>query len=166
MARKITIASVLSACTQLGDIEQGTSIEQGTWVHNYLRVHDLECDVVIGTNLVDMYGKCGYVREAYDIFREMPKRDTLVWTAMIMSFAVKGYVKEAFGTFNEMEASGVKPNHVTFVGLLSACAHSGLVEKGRWCFDVIKNVYSIQPHIHHYACMVDIFSRAELFEEA
>ncbi|KAM7278315.1 hypothetical protein ACFE04_005449 [Oxalis oulophora] len=125
MARKFTIASVFSACTQLGDIEQGT------WVHNYFRVHDLECDVVIGTELVDMYGKCGYVREAYDIFREMPKRDTLVWTAMISSFAVNGYAKEAFGTFNEMEASGVKPNHVTFVGLLSACAHSGLVEKGR-----------------------------------
>ncbi|KAM7257934.1 hypothetical protein ACFE04_013675 [Oxalis oulophora] len=63
------------------------AFEQGTWVHNYLRVHDLECDVVIGTELVDMYGECGYVREAYDIFREMPKRDTLVWTAMISSFA-------------------------------------------------------------------------------
>ncbi|KAM7278185.1 hypothetical protein ACFE04_005319 [Oxalis oulophora] len=84
----IMILRVLSACTpQLGAIEQGTSIEQGTWVHNYLRVHDLDCDVVIGTALVDMYGKCGYVQEAYDIFREMPKRDTLVWTAMISSFA-------------------------------------------------------------------------------
>ncbi|KAM7279792.1 hypothetical protein ACFE04_006926 [Oxalis oulophora] len=84
---KIMILTLLSACTQLGAIEQGTSIEQGTWVHNYLRVHDLDCDVVIGTALVDMYGKCGYVRKAYDIFREMPKRDTLVWTVMISSFA-------------------------------------------------------------------------------
>ncbi|KAM7260415.1 hypothetical protein ACFE04_016156 [Oxalis oulophora] len=130
---KITIASVLSAYTQLG------AIEHGTWVHNYSRVRDLECDVVIGTELVDMYGRCGYVREAYYIFREMLKRDTLAWSAMISWFAVNGYAKEAFGTFNETEASGVKPNHVTFVGLLSACAYSGLVEKG-CCFDVMKMI--------------------------
>ncbi|CAL8155703.1 unnamed protein product [Prunus armeniaca] len=61
-----------------------------------------------------------------------------------------------------METTGVKPNHVTFVGLLSACAHSGLVEKGRWCFRVMKRVYLIEPQLYHYASMVDMLSRAGL----
>ncbi|KAE8724019.1 CYP704C1 protein [Hibiscus syriacus] len=155
---KITMASVLSACAYLG------AIAHGKWIHGYLS-RSVECDVVVGTALVDMYGKCGSVERAYEVFKEMPKRDTLAWTAMISAFAQHGYSKEAFSTFEEMEAMGVKPNHVTFLGLLSACAHSGMVEEGRWCFNMMKRVYSIEPQIHHYASMVDVLSRAGLFEE-
>ncbi|GMY17426.1 pentatricopeptide repeat-containing protein At5g66520-like [Fagus crenata] len=71
-----------------------------------------------------------------------------------------------FGFQNDMETLGVKPNQVTFVGLLSACAHSGLVEKGRWCFDMMRRAYSIEPQVYHYACMVDILGRAGLYGEA
>ncbi|KAK8561040.1 hypothetical protein V6N13_026470 [Hibiscus sabdariffa] len=156
---KITMTSVLSACAYLG------AIDQGEWIHGYLRRSGVECDVVIRTALVDMYGKCGSVERAYEVFKDMPKKDTLAWTAMISAFAQHGYSKEAFNTFEEMEAEGVKPNHVTFLGLLSACAHSGMVEKGRWCFDTMKHVYSIEPQLHHYASMVDVLSRAGLFEE-
>ncbi|KAL5744441.1 hypothetical protein ACOSQ2_027557 [Xanthoceras sorbifolium] len=157
---KITIASVLSACAYLG------AIDHGNWVHGYLKRSGLECDVVIGTALVDMYGKCGCVGRANAVFKEIFEKDTLAWTAMISVFALHGYAKEAFDTFKEMEAEGVKPNHVTFVGLLSACAHSGLVGKGRWCFDLMIHVYLMEPQVHHYACMVDILSRAGLFDEA
>ncbi|XP_059452481.1 pentatricopeptide repeat-containing protein At5g66520-like [Corylus avellana] len=157
---KITIATVLSACACLG------AIDHGKWVHSYLRRSRLECDVVIGTALVDMYGKCGCVEKAYEVFKDMPEKDTLAWTAMISVFALHGFGKEAFDLFEEMETLGVKPNHVTFVGLLSACAHSGLVEKGRWCFDMMRRVYSIEPQVYHYACMVDILGRAGHFEEA
>ncbi|GLT84096.1 hypothetical protein SLE2022_023470 [Rubroshorea leprosula] len=157
---KITIASVLSACAYLG------AIDQGKWVHNYLRRSGLECDLVIGTALVDMYGKCGCVESAYAVFKEMPKRDISAWTAMISAFALNGYGKEAFDTFEEMELLGMRPNHVTFVALLSACAHSGLVERGRRCFDMMRHGYMIEPQVYHYACMVDILSRAGLFEEA
>ncbi|KAK4839768.1 hypothetical protein QYF36_024837 [Acer negundo] len=136
---KITIASVLSACAYLG------AIDHGNWVHGYLNRSGLECDVVIGTALVDMYGKCGCVGKAYAAFKEMPEKDTLAWTAMISVFALHGYAKEAFDTFKEMEDEGVKPNHVTFVGLFSACAHSGLVGKGRWCFDLMRHVYLMEP---------------------
>ncbi|EOY22999.1 hypothetical protein QUC31_008041 [Theobroma cacao] len=156
---KITMASVLSACAYLG------AIDHGKWIHSYLRRSGVECDLVVGTALIDMYGKCGSVERAYEVFKEMPRRDTLAWTAMISAFALHGYSKEAFDTFVEMEAVGVKPNHVTFVSLLSACVHSGLVEKGRWCFDMMRRVYSIEPQLHHYACMVDVLSRAGLFEE-
>jgi|UniRef100_A0A2N9FG07 pentatricopeptide repeat protein len=157
---KITIASVLSACAYLG------AIDHGKWVHSYLRRSGLECDMVIGTALVDMYGKCGCVEKAYEVFKDMPKRDTLAWTAMISVFALHGFGKEAFDLFEKMETLRVKPNHVTFVGLLSACAHSGLVEKGRWCFDIMRRAYSIEPQVYHYACMVDILGRAGLYGEA
>lgn len=157
---KITIASVLSACAHLG------AIDHGKWVHGYLSRSGLECDMVIGTALVDMYGKCGCLERAHEVFREMPKKDTLAWSAIISVFALHGYGKEAFDIFKEMEAEGVKPNHVTFVGLLSACCHSGLVEIGRWCFDIMKRIYRIEPQVHHYACMVDILGRAGLFGEA
>ncbi|KAJ9164104.1 hypothetical protein P3X46_023718 [Hevea brasiliensis] len=157
---KITIAGVLSACAYLG------AIDHGKWVHGYLRRSGLECDMVIGTALVDMYGKCGCLERAYEVFKEMPEKDTLAWTAIISVFALHGYGQEAFDIFKEMEAEGVKPNHVTFVGLLSACAHSGFVEIGRWCFDIMKRIYRIEPQVHHYACMVDILGRAGLFEEA
>ncbi|XP_034202423.1 pentatricopeptide repeat-containing protein At5g66520-like [Prunus dulcis] len=157
---KITIASVVAACAHLG------AIDHGIWVHAYLRRSGLESDVVIGTALVDMYGKCGCVDKAYEVFQEMPNKDTLAWTAMISVLALHGFGNEAFDIFKQMETTGVKPNHVTFVGLLSACAHSGLVEKGRWCFDVMKCVYLIEPQLYHYACMVDILSRAGLIEEA
>ncbi|XP_028756427.1 pentatricopeptide repeat-containing protein At5g66520-like [Neltuma alba] len=157
---KFTIASVLSACAQLG------SIDHGQWVHSYLRRSGLDCDVVLGTALVNMYGKCGHADQAVEIFKEMTRKDASAWTAMISVFALHGLGEKAFDCFLEMEKAGVKPNHVTFVGLLSACAHSGLVEKGRWCFDMMKNVYSIEPQVYHYACMVDILSRTKLFEEA
>lgn len=157
---KFTIASALAACAHLG------AIDHGKWVHSYLNRSSLECDVVIGTALVDMYGKCGSVERAYKVFEEMLEKDTLAYTAMISVLALHGFSKEAFHLFGEMETMGVKPNHVTFVGLLSACSHAGLVEKGRWCFDVMKRVHSIEPQVHHYACLVDILSRAGLFDEA
>ncbi|KAK9291583.1 hypothetical protein L1049_019532 [Liquidambar formosana] len=157
---KITVASVLSACASLG------AIDHGKWVHSYLKRSGLECDMVIGTALVDMYGKCGWVERAAEVFEEMPKKDVLAFTAMISVYALHGYGKEAFDLLEEMDTLGVKPNQVTFVGLLSACAHSGLVEEGHCCFDMMRNVYSIEPQVHHYACMVDILGRAGLFEEA
>lgn len=157
---KITIAGVLSACAQIG------AIDHGRWVHAYLRKKGIECDVVIGTAVVNMYGKCGNVQQAFEIFKEMPEKDASAWTAMISVFALHGFGRKAFDCFLEMERAGVKPNHVTFVGLLSACAHSGLVEHGRWCFDVMRHVYLIEPQIYHYASMVDILSRARLFEES
>lgn len=158
---KITIASLLSACAQIG------SIDHGKWVHTYLQRSGIECDVVIGTALVNMYGKCGQIDRAIEIFKEMPeKKDASAWTAMISVLALHGLAEKAFDCFREMEKAGIKPNHVTFVGLLSACAHSGLVEKAYLCFHLMKHVYSIEPQVYHYACMVDILSRARLFEEA
>ncbi|XP_047967581.1 pentatricopeptide repeat-containing protein At5g66520-like [Salvia hispanica] len=157
---KITVASALSACASLG------AIDHGKWVHSYLERSGIECDMVIGTALVDMYGKCGYVNRALEVFNGMRGKDFLAWTAMISVLALNGYGEEAFEVFEEMVAAGVRPNAVTFVGLLSACAHSGLVQKGRQCFDSMKRDYHIEPQVEHYACMIDILGRAGLFTEA
>lgn len=157
---KITIASVVSACAALG------ALDHGRWLHGYMKKSRIECDMVISTALIDMYGKCGDVKRAFDIFRGIPKKDSQAWTAMVSVFALHGYCEEAFCLVQEMESSGLKPNHVTFVGLLSACAHAGSLEKGRWCFDAMKRVYKIEPQVYHYACMVDMLSRVGLFEEA
>lgn len=157
---KITIASALSACASLG------AVDHGRWVHGYLKRSRLECDMVIGTALVDMYGKCGCVDEAFEVFRGMPKKDVLTWTAMISVFALHGRGTDAFQLFAEMEENGIWPNAVTFTGLLSACAHSGLVEKCRSCFHMMRRIYSVEPQVIHYACMVDTLSRAGHFGEA
>ncbi|GAB4858704.1 hypothetical protein Ancab_010177 [Ancistrocladus abbreviatus] len=87
---KITISSILSACASLG------AIDHGNWVHEYLKRNGLESDMVIGTALIDMYGKCGHVERAVEVFRQMPKKDVLAWTAMISVFALHGRAKEAF----------------------------------------------------------------------
>ncbi|KAH6815553.1 hypothetical protein C2S51_020373 [Perilla frutescens var. frutescens] len=157
---KVTVASALSACASLG------AIDQGKWVHSFLERSGIEYDMVIGTALVDMYGKCGNIERALEVFNQMRCKDVLAWTAMISVLALHGYGKEAFELFEEMKAVGVRPNAVTFVGLLSACAHFGFVEKGRECFDRMKRDYYIVPQVEHYACMIDILGRAGLFTEA
>ncbi|GER25297.1 pentatricopeptide repeat-containing protein [Striga asiatica] len=145
---KITVASALSACASLG------AIDQGKWVHAYLHRTGLECDVAVMTALVDMYGKCGYVDKATKIFRAICNKDVFAWTAMISVLALNGLGHEALGVFAEMEGSGVRPNDVTFVALLSACVHCGLVDWARWCFDRMERAYGVRPGNEHYACML------------
>ncbi|KAK8945792.1 Pentatricopeptide repeat-containing protein [Platanthera guangdongensis] len=157
---KITIASVISACSFLG------ALDQGKWLHSYLRRNSLDFDVVIQTALVDMYGKCGSLADAQQVFGEMPEKDVFSWTAMISALAVHGSGDEASLIFDQMVGLGFSPNHVTFGALLVAFAHSGSVEKGRFYFAVMKRVYSLEPQLHHYASMIDLLGRAGLFSEA
>lgn len=115
------------------------------WVHGYLKMCGIELDVVIGTALIDMYGKCGCLAGALEVFDEMPDKDVLAWTAMISAFAIHGFGEEAFTLLEKMERHGTKPNQVTFGALLCACAHSAMVERDRWCFEAMKRLYMIEP---------------------
>ncbi|KAI7727288.1 hypothetical protein M8C21_026949 [Ambrosia artemisiifolia] len=157
---KFTLASVISACALLG------WLRYGKWVHGYMLRNGIECDVVIKTALVDMYGKCGNVSMAERVFKDICRKDVLAWTAMVSVYALHGHGDEAFDLFDKMVACGVRPNAVTFGALLTACAHLGLVDRGRWYFNSIRSVYLIEPTVQHYACMVDILGRAGLFDEA
>lgn len=88
------------------------------------------------------------------------------WTSMIVGYGMHGHVNEALECFQIMREAGVRPNHVTFVGVLSACVHGGTVQEGRYYFEMMKQVYGINPRLQHYGCMVDLLGRAGLLEEA
>ncbi|XP_038889932.1 pentatricopeptide repeat-containing protein At4g38010 [Benincasa hispida] len=157
----IILTSVLSACSSLG------TLDFGTWVHEYINQRRIKWDVHIGTAIVDMYAKCGCIEMALQIFYNMPKKNTFTWNALLCGLAMHGLVYEALNLFEVMIKSGVKPNEVTFLAILTACCHSGLVNEGRKYFNNMSSqLYNLLPKLEHYGCMIDLFCRAGLLEEA
>ncbi|XP_022945046.1 pentatricopeptide repeat-containing protein At4g38010 isoform X1 [Cucurbita moschata] len=157
----IILTSVLSACASLG------TLEYGTWVHEYIDQRGIKWDIHIGTAIVDMYAKCGCVEMARQIFNNMPQRNTFTWNALLCGLAMHGLAHEALFLFEVMIISGVKPNEVTFLAILTACCHSGLVDEGRKYFDNMSSqTYNLSPKLEHYGCMIDLLCRAGLLEEA
>ncbi|MQL82378.1 hypothetical protein Taro_014860, partial [Colocasia esculenta] len=155
-----TLVSVLSACAQVG------ALEQGKWVHGYLQSKGIGTNVFLGTSLIDMYAKCGEVELALEVFNGMNEKNLLSWTTMIKGLATHGRGIEALHLFSEMEKSGILPDDIAFIGALCACSHAGLVEKGRHIFDSMSKVYGINPKIEHYGCLVDVLARNGRLEEA
>ncbi|KAL4193509.1 hypothetical protein AMTRI_Chr06g199880 [Amborella trichopoda] len=157
---RATLVSVLSSCAGIG------ALEEGKWVHSYVDRKGFGYGLELGTALVDMYTKCGCIESACFVFDGMHKKDVLAWSAMIGGLAAHGLSMHAFELFANMERSGVKPNEVTFIGILGACNHSGLVEQGWYYFDLMRRVYKISPTIEHYGCMIDLLGRAGQFIDA
>ncbi|XP_068655260.1 pentatricopeptide repeat-containing protein At5g66520-like [Aristolochia californica] len=153
------LVNVLSACAHLG------AIDQGKWLHGYVTKYFV-VNVRVGTALLDMYLKCGCVDEAVEVFDAMEEKNVLTWSAMIGGLAINGQGKSALDLFYRMENSGVKPNGVTFIGLLNACSHTGLVDEGLRYFDSMSKVYGLKPDIHHYCCMVDLYGRTGMLDKA
>ncbi|KAG6483425.1 pentatricopeptide repeat-containing protein At4g38010 [Zingiber officinale] len=156
----VTLSSVLSACASLG------SLCSGRWVHEYIHRNGIKWDVHLGTALVDMYAKCGCLDIALNTFSEMPFKNVSSWNAVIGALAMHGHGREALGYFEQMVGIGMNPNEVTFLAILSACSHSGLVEEGRCSFNLMTESYNLPPWIEHYGCMVDLLGRTGLLEEA
>lgn len=155
----VSLVSGLLACSQVGCLKLGKS------VHGYI-VRRLHFDCVSSTAVIDMYSKCGSLSSARKVFDQISFRDSVSWNAIIASYGIHGFGEEALSLFLEMRENNVKADHATFASLLSAFSHSGLVEKGRYWFSVMINEYKIQPKVKHYACMVDLLSRAGQVEEA
>lgn len=155
-----TLVNVLSACTRLG------ALDLGKWVHVYAENNGYKHNVYVANGLIDMYAKCGVVGNAVEVFRSMDRRDLITWNTIINGLAVHGRGSDALSLFAEMKSSGVKPDGITFIGVLCACSHMGLVEDGFAYFNTMKNEYSIVPQIEHYGCMVDLLGRAGLLEQA
>ncbi|GFP92904.1 pentatricopeptide repeat-containing protein at5g66520 [Phtheirospermum japonicum] len=154
-------ASMLAACTGLG------ALDQGEWIHDYIKSRGVAMDHKLATTMIDMYCKCGRLDKAYQVFDELPSRSVSSWNCMIGGFAMHGKGKNAIGLFKRMESEKtVRPDYITFVNLLSACAHSGLVEQGRYYFSYMSKAYGIVPGMEHYGCLVDLLGRAGLLEEA
>ncbi|KAK9274776.1 hypothetical protein L1049_022028 [Liquidambar formosana] len=158
----VTLVSVTSACGSLGDLILALQL------HKYVfQARKLEkSDILMLNSLIDMYGKCGRMDLAYRVFSRMEQRNVSSWTSMIVGHAMHGHVNDALKCFCNMREAGVMPNHVTFVGVLSACVHGGMVQEGKYYFDMMKNVYGIIPTMQHYGCMVDLLGRAGLLDEA
>ncbi|KAK2994599.1 hypothetical protein RJ640_025653 [Escallonia rubra] len=156
----VTLCSLLSACTQSGDVRLGS------WVHVYaLKVIDKEMDVMVGTALVDMYAKCGRIDTALKFFKSMPRKNVVSWNAILSGLAMHGRANVVLNMLPRM-VEEVKPDDFTFTAVLSACSHSGLVDQGRQYFCSLETLYGISPSMEHYACMVDLLGRAGHLEEA
>ncbi|KAH9304428.1 hypothetical protein KI387_008832 [Taxus chinensis] len=155
----VTILSILLPCAHLSALRQGKEI------HNYIIRHAYELHVFVLNSLLDMYVKCGNIDTAKLLFDRIPQRDVASWNTMIAGYAIQGQSKAALKLFHEMQPSGLKPNHITFIAVLSACSHAGLVEEGWQYFDCMCQSY-ITPQREHYACMVDLLCRAGLLNEA
>eukprot|EP01018_Ginkgo_biloba_P030301 Gb_17294 [translate_table: standard] len=157
---RVTLVSVLPACAHLG------ALQQGKWIHDYVIRSGLESDVSLQTALVNMYAKCGQLDVARHLFDKMSKRDIVSWNAMIAGYGMHGHGEDAIALFVQMQQTGLKPDDVTFIGVLSACSHTGLVDEGWQYFDCMRQDYSLTPKMEHYACMVDLLGRAGQLSEA
>ncbi|KAL6841726.1 hypothetical protein ACP4OV_028238 [Aristida adscensionis] len=155
-----TLVGVLSACGASG------ALAAGRRVHELAQDAGLELDTALGTALMDMYFKCGCPREAVSVFDAMRERDVKSWTAMIMGFGVNGQSGAAISMFRTMEEDGVTPNEVTFLALLSACSHGGLVQEGKEFLESMVQRYGLPPSIEHYGCVIDLLGKAGLLDEA
>lgn len=157
---EVTMATVISACAHIGALDLGKEI------HLYALQNGFDLDVYIGSALIDMYAKCGSLDRSLLVFFKLREKNLFCWNSVIEGLAVHGYVDEALKMFGRMEREKVKPNGVTFISVLSACTHAGLVEEGRRRFLSMTNDYSIPLEVGHYGCMVDLLSKAGLLEDA
>lgn len=165
---EVTITVALSACADLG------ALETGEWIHAYVRrIKGLNKDLCLKNALINMYAKCGDVKAARSLFESLRKKDVTTWTSMIVGHALHGQAEEALKLFAEMKeatksikTSMIIPNDVTFLGVLMSCSHAGLIEEGKQHFRSMIEDYGLKPRDPHFGCMVDLFCRAGLVEEA
>ncbi|KAJ9677374.1 hypothetical protein PVL29_022383 [Vitis rotundifolia] len=150
----VTLVSVLSACAQLG------SVATGERIGSYVESRGLISNVYVASALLSMYSKCGNIMKAREIFDKLPQRDNVTWNSMIMGLAINGFAEDAIALYNRMKEIEVKPNNITFVGLLTACTHAGHVELGLEFFRSMRSDHNISPNIEHFACIVDLFCRS------
>ncbi|KAK7244631.1 hypothetical protein RIF29_39456 [Crotalaria pallida] len=154
-----TLSSVLRVCSA------STLLELGKQIHGlcFKTCFDLSC--FVGSSLISLYGKCGVVEGAYQVFEEVPVRNLGLWNAMLIACAQHAHTNMTFELFKQMGSVGMRPNFITFLCVLYACSHAGLVERGQYYFDLMKD-YGIEPGWQHYATLVDLLGRAGKLQEA
>ncbi|XP_020571120.1 pentatricopeptide repeat-containing protein At4g21065-like [Phalaenopsis equestris] len=156
----VTIMTVLSACVDLG------ALDLTHWIKFYVERMKMPKTLFLCNALVDALAKCGDVDGAVQLFDRMPEKNIVSWTSVIHGLAMHGRGVEAVRAFEAMKNADFEPDAVAFIGVLKACSHGGLVSDGRYYFDSMSRDFGVQPRIEHYGCMVDLFSRAGMVEEA
>ncbi|XP_057868158.2 putative pentatricopeptide repeat-containing protein At3g47840 [Cryptomeria japonica] len=157
---EFTLSTVLTACANLAVLQTGRQ------VHTLIIKAGYELEISVNSALISMYSKCGNIDYAGQMFSLMSKGDVVTWTTMITGYAIHGLGIKALQLFEQMQQKGVKPDSITFIGVLSACSNAGLVDEGWYHFNSISKEYGIKPIIEHYGCMVDLLGRAGQLDEA
>nr|KYP50754.1 Pentatricopeptide repeat-containing protein At3g12770 family [Cajanus cajan] len=155
----VTVRSAVLASAQVG------SLELARWMDDYVSKSKYGGDIFVNTALIDMYAKCGSVESARMVFDRNSDKDVVMWSAMIMGYGLHGQGWEAIKLYHAMKQARVFPNDVTFIGLLTACNHSGLVKEGWELFHCMKD-FEIEPRNEHYSCVVDLLGRAGYLGQA
>ncbi|XP_010059936.2 pentatricopeptide repeat-containing protein At2g04860 [Eucalyptus grandis] len=156
----ITIASLLCACSQLGYLQLGEK------VHNYMLRNHLEFEDFVETALIDLYTKCGRIELAERVFKSIKEPCLASWNSIISGYSLCGLERKSLTYYSEMRRQGLMPDKITFLGVLAACTHGGLINEGRKYFDVMTKDLALRPTLQHHAFMVTLLGRAGLFEEA
>ncbi|MCL7040286.1 hypothetical protein MKW94_030016 [Papaver nudicaule] len=156
---KFTIVSLICSAAKAG------ALGQGRWIHGWIVRRQMKLDAFLGSALVDMYCKCGGIEAALVVFQTITVKDVTLWTSMIAGFASHGYGKQALEYFCKMQEN-LKPNQVTFVAILTACSHNGMVDQGLRIFNTMKENYGIEPGVEHYGCLIDLLARGGKLSEA
>ncbi|XP_027350941.1 pentatricopeptide repeat-containing protein At3g53360, mitochondrial [Abrus precatorius] len=156
----ITITTILGTCAELA------SLEVGNQVHCFSVKSGLVVDVSVSNRLIDMYAKCGSLKQARDVFDSTQNPDIVSWSSLIVGYAQFGLGHEALNLFKMMRNLGIQPNEVTYLGVLSACSHIGLVEEGWHLYKTMEVELGIPPTREHISCMVDLLARAGCLNEA
>ncbi|KAL3654828.1 hypothetical protein CASFOL_000614 [Castilleja foliolosa] len=159
---EVTLVGVINACAQLG------AAKFANWVRDVADNSGFSParSVHLGSALIDMYSKCGCVEDAYDVFESMREKNVYSYSSMIIGLAIHGRANSAIKLFEEMVRMGVGPNTVTFIGVLGACSHAGLVEQGKSFFEKMESFYGVKRCVDHYNCMVDLLGRTGRLDEA
>lgn len=155
-----TFASLLSGAASVGAVGRGEQI------HARLLKAGFQSNLSICNALISMYTRCGSIEAGFQVFTEMEDRNVISWTSIISGFAKHGFAERALELFNQMLDFGVAPNEVTYIAVLSACSHAGLIDEGWRHFDSMYKEHRIRPRMEHYACMVDILGRSGLLHKA
>lgn len=156
--------SMISAI--LGVFGIGTSQNLGVQIHSMVIKKGFSSNVFVNNGLINMYSKCGELEESIKIFECMLQKNQVSWNSMIAAFARHGDGLRALELYEEMKTNGVEPTDITFLSLLHACSHVGLLDKGMEFFESMEKTYNMSPRMEHYACVVDMLGRAGLLREA
>lgn len=155
-----TYTSIASACANMAVLNCGRQ------VHGTIIRRGFVGNLQMGNALVDMYAKCGSIGDSQKVFNEMSRKDLISWTSLINGYGIHGYGKEAVELFDEMIISGIEPDSVAFMGVVSACSHAGLIEEGLKYFNLMKTEYNVLADREVYGCVVDLLGRAGKLTEA
>ncbi|XP_070018942.1 pentatricopeptide repeat-containing protein At2g35030, mitochondrial-like [Nicotiana sylvestris] len=152
-----TLTSVVTSCGGILELLQA---------HVLVLLLGFDQDTSLNNALVTMYSRCGDINSSLITFENLIVKDVVSWTAIILAYANHGLGNQALQAFAQMLRFGNKPDKITFVGLLSACSHAGLVKKGQKFFESMRYAYGLKPRAEHYCCLVDILGRGKLVDEA